>query len=255
MATINGRSLEDFFVELGKPVDVKKIEKTEITYISVDEVKKRVRELLLPSNYDFVCSPVQFFNVKNDYSFSLNGRLTIKDDDGQVVLVREIPGGCDVSFMSANPDSLTSDIKTTISSAESYAFVNCWLAAGLASCVELSYKKKKNNSASTTATTTTPIKRADEVFDLEFLSDLSVSKETVKGVVKVKGETREFRIFKEGLSYFENNNKAGKVLTRQEVLKCLVDNFGVSKARKSLKCFGYFNDWNGQKQFILTKGA
>lgn len=252
--TINGRSLEDFFVELGKPVNVRQKKDTDITYISVDEVKKRVQELLLPSNYDFVCGPVQFFNVKNDYSFSLNGRLTVKDDDGQVVLIREIPGGCDVNFMSARPDSLSSDLKTTISSAESYAFVNCWLAAGLASCVELSYKKKKNNG-STTATTTTPIKRTDEVFNLEFLSDLSVSNETVKGVVKVKGETREFRIFKEGLSNFENNNKAGKKLTRQEVLKCLVDNYGVSKARKTFKCFGYFNDWNGQKQFILTKGA
>ena len=249
MATkINGMALDKFFEELKKPIPMKTREDGS-TYFSVSEIRKRVQELLLPSNYNYTCAPAQLFNIGSAYTFSLVGRLEIKDDDGNIVLVREVPGGSDVKFLTSDPSRPANDLKTVVSTAESAAFVNCWLSAGLSSCVDLSYKKKGNGSNSS------PVQRTDEIFDIEFVSDLSVTKDMVQGKVKVKGETLPFRIFKEGLSYFENNNKVGKVLTRQEVLKCLVDNFGVSKARKSVRCLGYFNEWNGQKQFILTKGV
>lgn len=249
--TIKGRSLEAFFEELRKPIPMKTRDTDGSTYFAVSDVKKRVQELLLPSNYDYSCTPVQLFNVGSFYSFTLIGRLVIKNDAGETVLVREVPGGSDIQFLNSDPNRPANALKSSISTAESAAFVNCWLSAGFSSCVDLSYKKKGKEGSNAVSST---VQRTDEIYDIEFLSELSVKSDMVQGKVKVKGETVPFRIFKEGLSYFEKNNKVGRTMTRQEVLKCLITNYGVSKV-KNVRCYGYFNEWNGQKQFVLTKGV
>lgn len=239
---INNMELAEFFKELSKPIKLKEREDGS-SYFPVDEVRKRVDELLLPSNYNFSCTKPELYKIASSASFVLVGKLEVKDDEGNIVLVREVPGGVDVKFSKNDPEKPANELKSLISSAESSAFVNAWRAAGLASSIELKYKQGRKSE--------TELKP----YDVVFTSNLSVKGEIVMAEATINGEQVAFRIFKEGLNYFENNNKAGRVLSRQEVLKCLIENYGVSKQRQSIQCVGTFNDYNGQRQFIFKRGV
>lgn len=242
MRKVNGMVLEEFFAELAKPIPTAQKEGSDTSYFRVGDVERRLRELILPCNYNFSCTPPVLQEVRNSACFSLVGTLEILDDEGNRVLIRQVPSGEDIAFSQADQNKSARPLKSMISTAKSYAFVNCWLEAGFASSVELSWKPDKKSSEN------------EKEYEVEFTSNLSVRGDMVTATVKVDGRTVDFRVFKEGLAFFEKNNKTGKTLSRQEVSSLLVKNYGVSKV-KTLRCVGYFSTYRGQEQFVLTKGV
>lgn len=242
--TIAGMPFCEFFKELAKDVPVKE-KKDGSTYIPVDSVESRVGELLLPSNYNFSCSNPQVVEVGKRKSVSVLGRLELLDDTGKIVCVRELPGGAEIQFLQDEADRPANDLKSYVAAAKSNSFVNAWLAMGLANKVDLSFKKGGST-------------QKGKKYEITLTSNLSYSnkgKPMICGEAVVGGEKVSLRIFQEGLEYFSKNNRTGKVLSIEEVVKCLTENFGSSKAKKTLVGFGYFSEYNGKKQFVFQKGG
>ena len=243
MRKINGMTLEEFFTELAKPVPTAQKGESDTSYFPIAEVERRIRELLLPCNYNFTCTPPALHQVRNSACFSLVGTLEILDDDGNRVLIRQVPSGEDVAFSTADQNKSARPLKSMISTAKSYAFINCWLEAGFASSVNLVWKPDKSS-------------KNEKEYEVEFTSNLSISSkgDMVMATVKVDGRAVDFRIFDEGLAFFAKHNKTGKILSHQQVMSLLVKNYGVSKV-KTLRCIGYFSTYKGREQFVLTKGV
>lgn len=244
--TIGGMTFDEFFKELAKDIPVKK-KKDGSTYISIDSVESRVGKLLLPSNFSFSCSLPQIVEVGKRKSASVLGRLELLDDAGNTVCIREVPGGAEIQFLQDEPDRPANDLKSYVAAAKSNAFVNAWLAMGLATEVDLSYKKGK------------PTSSEGKCYEIALTSNLSFSnkggKPMICGNAIIEGESVALRIFKEGLEYYSKNNRTGAELSIEAVVKCLTENFGSGRAKKTLIGYGYFSEYNGQKQFIFQRGG
>ena len=199
---------------------------------------------MYPSSYSFTCGLPQVVGVGTRRAISILGRLELLDDAGNVICVREVPGGAEIQFLEGSPDRPASDLKTFINAAKSNAFVNAWLCMGLATSVDLKFKNKGTSE-----------KASVEVVFTSNLSFSSKGKPLVFGDATINGEKVVFKIFQEGLEFFTKNNKAGKVLSVNEVAKCFTENYGVGKAKTSILCKGYFSEYKGVKQFVLQEGV
>lgn len=237
---IHGRSPEEFFRELGKPVRVSRKEGTDTTYVSVSAVEGRVAELLLPSNYNFECGEPRLFKAGKRTTFIITGKLTLIDDEGKAVCTRQLPGGSDLSFLKNDKEMTANELKTFITAAKSAAFVNCWLAMGLGDKSELHFGSRKTQTES-------------RPYEVKFTSAFSYSERAglLKATAEVAGKTVEFKIFKDGLEGLAK--KYGK--TVPEVVKCLVANYGPGKARPTWKCAGTLGEYKGAPQFVFEKEA
>ena len=238
---IHGRSPEEFFRELGKPVRVSRKEGTDTTYVSVSAVEGRVAELLLPSNYSFECGEPQLFSAGKESAFVVTGKLTLIDDDGKVVCTRQMPGGADLSFLKNDKEMAANELKTFVTAAKSAAFVNCWLAMGLGDKSELHFGGSKGKT------------QQAQVYEVKFTSAFSYSERAglLKATAEVEGKTVEFKIFKDGLEGLAK--KYGKSVP--EVVKCIVANYGPGKARPTWKCAGTLGEYKGAPQFVFEKEA
>lgn len=239
--TINGMSLGDFFEKMNASVEVQKKDDG-ATYIGIDSVEKRIGELILPSNYNFTCSEPKREQIGNRQAFIVTGLLELLDDEGNIICRRCVPGGSEISFLKDSQDRPANEIKSYVASAKSNAFVNAWISIGLGGKQDLKFKASKSAS-----------KGSDGVLkEVVFTSNCTYSEKSnlLKANATVDGEIVAFRIFKEGFQYYMDFYKK----SLQDVVKCIVDNYGSGKGRRSLKCYGTFSEYNGVKQFIFQKG-
>lgn len=238
--TINGKSLPEFFAALGKKMPVSTKDGSDTQYIGIDAVEQRVSELTLPSNYSFECSNPASFESGKRVTFIVNAKLTLIDDSGNVVCVREVPGGSDLSYLKNDSEKAANDLKSYVAAAKSNAFVNCWISMGLGDKSELNFgktgnKEPKGAAKKTVVTITSAFSYADHA-------------KLLKADAMVDGKKCVFKIFSDGLDWLCNKYQKDTA----DIVKCFSDNYGPGK-RETYACIGRLEAYKGDLQFAFVK--
>ena len=167
--TINGKEYAQFFTELTAPLESEK-KYDGASYITIKSLNKRITQVAMPWNYVYEAGQPQILTARSTMAVVVVGKLTIIDDDGNVVASRQVPGGCDIAFSTSTPDKTASELKSAVAAASTEAYKNCWQEFGVgADAVSYPKKGKTNANAGSNATDT-------EYYDVKFLSDFSVRK-------------------------------------------------------------------------------
>lgn len=238
--TINGKLLSEFFIALGKKTPVSTREGSDAQYISVDAVEQRVNELTLPSNYSFECGKPMLFETGKRVSFVVNAKLTLIDDAGNIICVREVPGGSDLSYLKGDIEKAANDLKSYVAAAKSNAFVNCWISMGLGDKSELNFGKNKDKERrkegnKTVVTITSAFSYAEHV-------------NLLKAEAVVDGKKCVFKIFSDGFKWL--CEKYGK--DTAAIVKCFSENYGPGK-RETYTCVGRLEPYKGELQFAFMR--
>ena len=130
--TINGKSVVDVMKALSAPFDDKQFKENYFghAYLPVEAFRDRLDAVVGNINYDVTTSTPQVVVVGTRPQVLLKVSVTIRDDDGNVVVTKESPGGTAVivSNTTGEPDSVKNDAE----SAASDGFKRCCKLLGMA---------------------------------------------------------------------------------------------------------------------------
>lgn len=248
MRMVNERPWADVLSDLQEDFPTEKRDSGSV-YVKVDEIEKRVFEVLSPGNYDWVISDIQILNIGSNYSISLRGTLTVKDDEGCVITTRTCPGGSDITFQRESPDRVSVEIKSSVAAAASNAFVKCWQSMGVANQVD--FRSRKKSSSTPSASISSGESRWYNVrFDSNFT--VNVEKMTATADVRVDEKVVELTILKSGIRWLAETFQ----LSEADVLKCLQTQYGVEQQRpiNDAYIFGDMQVYRNKEQLLFKEG-
>ena len=129
--TINGKDVGDILKGLSMPFD-KGLFKSNIyghPYLPVEVYRGRLDEVVGIMNYDVATSTPEVVLVGTRPQVLLKASISIRDDDGNVVVSKESPGGCPVIVDSANGEAVS--VKNDAETAAHDAFKRCCKLLGI----------------------------------------------------------------------------------------------------------------------------
>lgn len=183
--TINGKSVAKVMEELAAPFDDQRFKVNYFghAYLPVEVFRDRLDVVVGNINYDVTTSEPQVVVVGTRPQVLLKVSITIRDDDGNVVVTKESPGGTAVivSNTTGEPDSVKNDAE----SAASDGFKRCCKLLGMAG-KQLKQKRGSSgeNSGMTAEVTTEPTALYRITLQEKFTK---LGKDGYSAMVKVEG--------------------------------------------------------------------
>lgn len=140
--TVNGKSLKQIAEELSKPFDPSdfKQNRYEYYYLPVEVYRQRMDEVVGVLNYDFETSEPRITVVGTKPHISLSGKITIKDDEGNVVTKKSSCGGSQVIMSNTSNEPVL--LKNDLESASSDVFKRCCKGFGMGNAQLKELRKK-----------------------------------------------------------------------------------------------------------------
>lgn len=209
-------------------------------YVCIAEIRNRVASVLAPWNYNFeiIGSPV-ILEVRNCSSVTVTGRLTIIDDDGKIVAVRQVAAGSDFAFLKEDKQRTAQDIKTYVSSACSEAYKKCWQELGVGA-EQVMFSARKSSSGSSEASW----------YEVTFMSDFTVrGKVMYADVMLSDGSSRQLVIMKKGLDWMLAHS--APETTSEQMISAIISTYGITKRSKGMPVYGTLKVFNGTAQLLF----
>lgn len=130
--TINGKTLPTILEELSKPFDSRLFKENlyGYSYLPVEVYRERLDEVVGVLNYDVTISSPELVTVGSRPQIMLKAAITLKDDNGNIVVTKESPGGCAVIFANTSGEAVS--LKNDEESAAGDAFKRCCKMFGMA---------------------------------------------------------------------------------------------------------------------------
>lgn len=208
-------------------------------YVCIAEIRNRVASVLAPWNYNFeiIGSPV-ILEVRNCSSVTVTGRLTIIDDDGKIVAVRQVAAGSDFAFLKEDKQRTAQDIKTYVSSACSEAYKKCWQELGVGA-EQVMFRTRKSSSETSEAW-----------YEVTFMSDFTVrGKVMYADVMLSDGSSRQLVIMKKGLDWMLAHS--APETTSEQMISAIISTYGITKRSKGMLVYGTLTVFNGTAQLLF----
>ena len=144
--TINGKTIEQVQKEFKMPFDssLTKENLNGFVYVESSNYRERLDNVIGIFNYDEEYKQVEVVNLSNAYEIAVICRLTIKDDNGNVVKIVEASGGSKVIIPkeSGKPQAMKNDLDTACID----AYRRCCVRLGIGNDIkEMNKAKKKKN--------------------------------------------------------------------------------------------------------------
>lgn len=210
-------------------------------YIPVDEVRRRVAEVLSPQNYDFLCPVPSVSNVCGNHFLIGEATLLLRDDDGMEIKKVIIPVSLDIDFKTEQPEVLANKMASVVSSYASRAFSKAWqmlgVGGGQVSCGKKSKKTAEKGKKDTQC----------QWYTVEFLSNMTGNDRRVSAGVRTGGAELELVILKSGIEWMAQ--AYGK--NASEIVTCLTSNYGSGKKLTTMRVYGIIQEYNGKKQLLF----
>ena len=238
---INGMENAEAFGKLTRELQSKSKEGSGSAYVSIDAIRERVASVLAPWNYNYeVVGAPQVIEVRDNVSVIVTGRITIIDDDGKVIAVRQTMGGYDVPFMREDKNRVAQEIKTMVASACTEAYKKCWQEFGVGS-TEVQYKPSAKAKGSTW-------------YDVTFLSDFSVGNNMLTAQVRMPdGSERQLTIMQRGIAWMVDNAVPGT--KPGDIISMVAKSYGANKDRKTMRVYGSLSTFRGKDQLLYEAGS
>lgn len=208
-------------------------------YVCIAEIRNRVASVLAPWNYNFeiIGSPV-ILEVRNCSSVTVTGRLTIIDDDGKIVAVRQVAAGSDFAFLKEDKQRTAQDIKTYVSSACSEAYKKCWQELGVGA-EQVMFRTRKSSSETSEAW-----------YEVTFMSDFTVRGAVMYADVMLSdGSRRQLAIMKKGLDWMLAHS--APETTSEQMISAIISTYGITKRSKGMLVYGTLTVFNGTAQLLF----
>lgn len=237
---INAMENEIVFEKLTEKLASKS--KDGMEYVSIADIRNRVANVLAPWNYNFeiIGNPV-ILEVRNSVSVVVTGRLTIIDDDGSTVAVRQTAAGSDLAFLKNDRESTAQDIKTYVSAACSEAYKKCWQEFGVGAD-QVAFKAKKGSTGGSEAAW----------YDVKFLTDFtSRGMLLTADVMHADGSKRQLVIMKKGLEWMIDHSAPGT--TTQQLINAIMTTYGVNKRKPTMQVYGTLTNFRGIDQLLFEE--
>lgn len=239
---INGMDNTEVFECLTREIGADTKERNGSSYVKIDAIRNRVNSVLAPWNYNFeIVGEPHIIEVRDNVSVIVTGRLTIIDDDGKTVAMRQTLGGYDFAFLKDNRDKVAQEIKTMVASACTEAYKKCWQEFGVGSS-ELHYKPSPGKSKECTW------------YDVTFLSDFTVGRNILTAQVRMPdGSERELAIMQKGINWMVDNAAHGT--TAENVITMVAKSYGANKDRKTMRVYGSLSTFRDKEQLLYEAGS
>lgn len=233
---INAMDNEIAFEKLTEKLASKK--KDGMEYISISDIRSRVASVLAPWNFSFeILGNPQILEVRNNVSIVVTGRLTIIDDEGKNVTVRQVASGSDVAFLKDDSNRTAQEIKTYVAAACSEAYKKCWQELGIGA-EQVTFKSKKVSSS--------------EWYSVKFLSDFTVRGMVLTAdVALADGGKRQLAIMKKGLDWMMEHSTPGT--TVQQMIKAVVTTYGATRRLNTMSVYGNLVNFKGIEQLLFEE--
>lgn len=115
--TINGMTLKEVFEKFQEDLPSEAIQirdYDDVLYISVDNLRKRLDEVIGPEHYNEHYSDIELVSAKDTIAIKCKCTLELLDDDFNVILVKESAGGNTLAFpkIDEKVSSVDGDVRT-----------------------------------------------------------------------------------------------------------------------------------------------
>jgi len=156
--TINGKKIEDVLKELSAPFDQKFFEYNlyGYPYLPVEVLKKRLDDTVGILNYDVTVSTPEVVVVGTRPQVILKTAITLRDDNGNVVVTKESPGGSAIILVNETGEAVS--VKNDEENAAHDAFKRCCKLFGMGTkqLKEMRSSKKSGNATEKEGATSAP---------------------------------------------------------------------------------------------------
>ena len=99
--TINGKSLSQIMAELAADFPPEAIQTRDydgVHYINVDDFRSRLNSVVGIDHYNERYTPVEIIQAKDTLAVKTLGTIELLDDDYNVIIVKQSPGGSNIAF-------------------------------------------------------------------------------------------------------------------------------------------------------------
>lgn len=130
--SINGKSIGTVMEELSAPFDERLFRENDFGhhYLPVEAYRERLDTVVGTMNYDVTTSHPEIETVGSRPQVMLKAAIAIRDDNGDIVVIKESPGGCPVILSSSSGEAVS--VRNDEESAASDAFKRCCKLLGMA---------------------------------------------------------------------------------------------------------------------------